>query len=75
MVQLKRLLQQEDLPFEVTCGPCSTAVLDTLLAEMGKISRGEGRHGAVDDLLTRLNEIRLAAFQTLQDYPKPRRPC
>lgn len=71
MIQLKRLLLKDDLPDQVTCGPCSEEVFDSLLAEMGRISRGEGREHAVDELLTRLNEVLLSAVQTVKEHAEP----
>lgn len=67
MIQLKRLLLNEHLPVEVTSGPCSTEVFDRLLADMDRISRGEGRADAVDDFLVRLNDVLLTAAQKLKE--------
>lgn len=71
MVQLKRLLLKDSLPDQVTCGPCSADVFDGLLAEMGRISRGECRQDAVDDLLIRLNEVLVSAVRTLKEHAEP----
>lgn len=73
MIQLKRLLSVHRLPEEVTTGPCSSEVFDALLAEMGRISRGEGRQDAVDDLLTRLDAVLVSAVQTLKERSEPTR--
>ena len=71
MVQLKKLLLQERLPDEVI-GLCSVEVCDSLVAEMGRISRGEGRHGAVDDLLSRLSDLRISVFQNMKEHANRR---
>lgn len=71
MVQLKRLLLKDDLPNEVTCGPCSEEVFNGLLAEMSSISRGAGREDAVDVLLVRLNEVLVSAVRTVKEHSAP----
>ena len=71
MVQLKRLLLVHRLPDEVTMGPCRADVFDALLAEMGRISRGEGRQDAVDDLLIRLDAVLVSAVQILKEHAEP----
>lgn len=73
MIQLKRLLSVHRLPEEVTTGPCSADVFDALLAQMGRISRGEARQEAVDDLLLRLDEVLVSAVQTLKERAEPHR--
>lgn len=71
MVQLKRLLQEE-LPDEVTSGPGRVDVFDSLVVEMGRISRGEGKQNAMDDLLSRLGDLRASVFQTLKEHANRR---
>jgi len=73
MIQLKRLLSVHRLPEEVTTGPCSAEVFDALLAEMGSISRGEGRQEAEDDLLMRLDGVLVSAVQMLKEHAEPPR--
>lgn len=73
MIQLKRILSAPRLPEEVTAGPCRVDVFDGLLAEMGRISRGEGGQDAVADLQTRLDAVLVSAVQTLKERAEPPR--